>query len=123
MGVYVAAMDRGGFAARGGCYYDARDRVVRLQANDPDDALPVTVEFNQTPTEVAFEENGISSTTPSISGNSVSIVFQALNPGGRYKLITYFALGSSTLHFEASQDQARSDGAVTSDIDYGAWSA
>lgn len=121
MAIYVMALQRGGYGVSGdGAWYDPRGGgIVRLGVADPDDALPVTVEFAQTPTEVAYEENGISSSTPAISGDTVTILFQAMNPNGTYKLTTYFALGSRTMWFQASPEQPTTDGTISADIDYG----
>lgn len=116
------ALQRGGFGVSGdGAWYDPRGGgIVRLGIVDPDDALGVTVEYQSTPTEVAYIENGISSSTPAISGDTVTILFQALNPSGTYKLTTYFASGASkTTWFQADAQQPDTDGAVTADIDYG----
>jgi hypothetical protein len=119
-GIYVTALSRGGYGVSGqGAWYDPRCGIVRLGVAHPDNAIPITVEFNDTPTDVDYDENGISSTPPVIDGDSVSIVFQALNPNGTYKLVTHFALGSQTTWFQASRDQPITDGAVTADIDYG----
>lgn len=121
MGIYVTALARGGLGVSGdGAWFDPRGGgIVRLAVADPDDALPVTVEFSQTPTEVAYEENGISSSTPAISGDTVTILFQAMSPNGTYKLTTYFALGSKTTWFQASAEQPQTDGTISADIDYG----
>lgn len=124
MAIYVMAIERGGYSASGGAWYDPRESVVRLPVYDPDDAAAVTVEYAETPTDVAYEESGISSSTPSISGNTVVILFQALNPGGLYKLTTSFSSGASrTLWFQAHDQQPTTDGTVTADIDYGDWTA
>lgn len=121
MAIYVVALDRGGFGVSGdGAWYDPRSNTIMLGVTYPDDALSITVEYNNTPTSVEYEETGISSTTPVIEGDTIEVLFQALNPNGRYELTARFSSGASkTAVFQAHDDQPMSDGAITADIDYG----
>lgn len=122
MSIYVIALQRGGFGVSGdGAWYDPRGGgIVRLGVVDPDDALAVTVEYSETPTSVEYEESGISSNPPVMEGDTIEVLFQAINPNGVYKLTARFSSGASkTSWFQASAEQPTTDGAITADIDYG----
>lgn len=122
MSIYVTALSRGGFGVSGdGAWYDPRGGgIVRLGIVDPDDALAVTVEYQDTPTSVEYEEGGISANPPAISGDTITALFQAINPNGTFKLTARFASGASTTTwFQAHDDQPMTDGAITADINYG----
>lgn len=126
MAIYVMALDRGGYSASGGCFYDPRDGgVLRLHVLE-NEVIPVTIEFNSAPSEFDYRENGIDGSEPIISGNTISLQFQELQPSGAYEIEVTFSDGSTkVVRFIANEAQPFTTGSITTtdddDVDYGAF--
>ena len=124
MTLSVVALDRGGFSAHGGAWFDARDRIIRLDVF-PDDVIDVVIQFSSAPTEFDYEEDGIDGSEPVISGNSINVQFQTLSASGTYELVAMFASGAArTVRFQAHEAQPAWIAPITTtdddDVDYGA---
>ena len=123
------ALDRGGFSASGGCYYDPRPsseggRCVKLDVFD-DEVIDVTVEFTSTPTDYDYEEDGIDISEPAISGNTITFQIQGLNANGSVSLLAMFGTGAARrVTFAANENQPLT-GSISptddDDVDDGAW--
>lgn len=130
MAIFVQALDRGGYSAYGGCYYDPRPaaeggRCIKLDVFD-DEVIDVTVTFTDTPTETDYEEDGIDISTPIISGNSITFQIQGLNANGTVSILVMFAGGAAKrVDFMANENQPANQGSITTtdddDVDYGSW--
>lgn len=130
MAIYVTEMLRGGYSAFGGCYYDPRPaheggRSVKLEVFE-DEVIPVTIEFQQAPSETDYEEDGIDISAPQISGNTVTFQIQGLNANGTASLLAMFADGAARrVNFAANQNQPATFSSITptddDDVDYGAF--
>lgn len=125
MTVNVFVLDRGGCSAHGGAWFDPRDRIVRLDVFD-DEVIDVVIHFTAAPTEFDYEEDGIDGSAPVISGTTITVQFQTLNPSGVYQLLAMFAGGAAKrVRFQASPAQPAYSGAITptddDDVDDGAW--
>lgn len=128
MAIYVTALDRGGFSAHGGCYYDPRPageggRCVKLDVFE-DEVIDVTVEFSATPTEFDYEEDGIDISEPVISGDTITFQIQGLNANGSMSLLAMFGSGAAKrVTFVANEAQplvGSIDPTDDDDVDYGA---
>ena len=93
MGVYVTELARGGFSAFGGCDYNPRERRIDLEVMH-NEVLDVTIEFQNTPSELNYYEDGIAGSEPVIVGNTITLQFQQFGSCGRYKIDVFFATGS-----------------------------
>jgi len=130
MAIYVTALNRGGYAASGGCYYDPSSaseggRCIKLDVFD-DEVVDVIVEFSGTPTDTDYEEDGIDISTPIISGNTITFQIQGLNANGTVSILVMFGSGAARrVSFMANENQPVSQGSITTtdddDVDYGAW--
>lgn len=128
MAIYVTALNRGGFSASGGCYYDPRPaaeggRCIKLDVFD-DEVIDVTVEFTDAPTEYDYEEDGIDISAPVISGNTITFQIQGLNANGTVSLLAMFSGGAARrVTFQANENQPLA-GSINptddNDVDYGA---
>ena len=129
MAIYVMALERGGYSASGGAWYDGRSmseggRCVRLEMFE-DEVIDVTVEFSGAPSETDYEEDGIDISAPVISGNTVTFQIQGLNANGSMSLLTMFSGGAARrLTIVANENQPLM-GSINptddDDVDYGAW--
>lgn len=129
MAIYIVALDRGGYSASGGAYYDPRPshdggRCVRLDIFD-DEVVPVTAEFGETPTEIDYEEDGVDISAPVISGNTLSFQIQGLNANGSVALLVSFASGAARRLVIAANENQPLMGSIAptddDDDDPGAW--
>lgn len=133
MAIYVMALERGGYTASGGCYYDPRPsseggRCIRLEVFE-DEVIGVTVDYSNltepTPTEFDYEEDGVDISEPVISGNAITFQIQGLNADGSMSLLAMFASGAArrvTFLANANQPLMGSiDPTDDNDVDYGAW--
>lgn len=125
MTLQVVALERGGYSAYGGASFDARDRIVRLDVFE-DEVIDVVIQFPDTPTNFDYEEDGIDGAEPVISGNTITVQFQTLNPNGVYQLLAMFATGAARrVRFQANPAQPVSTTEITptddDDVDYGVW--
>lgn len=125
MTLNVVALDRGGYSAHGGGWWDARERIVRLDVFE-DEVIDVVIQFKEAPTELNYEEDGIDGATPVISGTTVTVQFQELNPNGVYEMLVFFGSGAKKrVRFQANPAQPIATGSITTtdddDVDYGAW--
>ena len=125
MALSVVALERGGFSAYGGAWFDARDRVIRLEVFE-DEVIDVTIQFGEAPTQFDYEEDGIDASEPVISGNTITLQFQTLSAGGTYQILAMFASGAAKrVRFQANEAQPVATGSITvtddDDVDYGAW--
>jgi hypothetical protein len=129
MAIYAMALDRGGYTASGGAYYDPRPaaeggRCIRLDVFS-DEVVPVTVEFGATPTEYDYEEDGLDISAPVISGNTITFQIQGANADGSMSLLAMFADGAARrVTFVANENQPLT-GSINptddDDDDPGAW--
>ena len=129
MAIYVMALDRGGYSASGGAWYDGRSlaeggRCVRLEMFE-DEVIDVTVEFSDAPSETDYEEDGIDISSPVISGNTVTFQIQGLNANGSMSLLTMFSSGAARrLTLVANENQPLIGSIAPTDdddVDDGAW--
>ncbi len=129
MAIYVMALDRGGYTASGGAWYDGRSlaeggRCVRLEMFE-DEVIDVTVEFSDAPSETDYEEDGIDISSPVISGNTVTFQIQGLNANGSMSLLTMFSSGAARrLTIVANENQPLIGSIAPTDdddVDDGAW--
>lgn len=125
MALSVVALERGGFSAYGGAWFDARDRVIRLEVFE-DEVFDVIIQFSEAPTQFDYEEDGIDASEPVISGNTITLQFQTLSASGTYQLLAMFASGAAKrVRFQANEAQPVATGSITvtddDDVDYGAW--
>lgn len=129
MAIYVMALDRGGYSASGGAWYDGRSlaeggRCVRLEMFE-DEVIDVTVEFSDAPSETDYEEDGIDISSPVISGNTVTFQIQGLNANGSMSLLTMFSGGAARrLTIVANENQPLIGSIAPTDdddVDDGAW--
>lgn len=110
MAITVIALDRGGYSAYGGCFYDPRPsaeggRCIKLEVFE-DEVIDVTVEFGSAPTETDYEEDGIDISAPVISGNSITFQIQGLNANGTVSILVTFASGAQRrVNFMANENQ------------------
>lgn len=125
MAIYVQELERGGYNAYGGCRYDARERLILLDVFD-NEKIDVTIEFASAPSELNYFEDGIDGSAPVISGNTVTVQFQDLQPSGRWQGDVIFASGAKkTIVFMANPAQpydgtGSNDPTDDEDVDYGA---
>ena len=129
MAIYVMALERGGYTASGGCYYDPRPtaeggRCLKLDVFE-DEVIDVTVEYQFTPTEFDYEEDGINISEPEISGNTITFQIQGLNANGSMALLAYQSSGAKKrIVFVANENQplmGSIDPTDDEDDDPGAW--
>ena len=133
MAIYVMALERGGYSASGGAFYDPRPtteggRCVRLDVFE-DEVIDVTVDFGNltspTPTEKDYEEDGIDISEPVISGNTITFQIQGLNANGSVSILAMFGTGAARrVTFVANQNQPLTgsiDPTDDDDDDPGAW--
>ncbi len=129
MALYVIALDRGGYSASGGAYYDPRPaaeggRCIKLDVFD-DEVIDVTVEFNEAPSQFDYEEDGIDISEPVISGNTITFQIQGLNAGGTVSLLAMFSGGAARrANFMANENQPLVGSIAPTDdddVDDGAW--
>ena len=133
MAIYVTALERGGYSASGGCFYDPGPsseggRCVKLEVFE-DEVIDVTVDYGNlvqpTPTEFDYEEDGIDISEPVISGNTITFQIQGLNANGSVSLLAMFGTGAARrLTFVANEAQplmGSIDPTDDDDVDYGAW--
>lgn len=133
MAIYIMALERGGFNASGGAWYDGRSlaeggRCVRLEMFE-DDVIAVTVDYSNlsepTPTESDYEEGGIDISAPVISGNTITFQIQRLSANGTVALLAMFASGvQKRLVIVANANQPATgsiDPTDDDDVDYGAF--
>ena len=127
MTLNVIALDRGGFSAQGGAWFDARDRIIRLEVVD-DEVIDVVIQFTNTPTDYDYIEDGIDGSEPAISGNTIAVQFQEISANGVYELLASFASGAvRRVKFQANEAQPfvsmvdADDNEADEDDDPGAW--
>lgn len=133
MAIYVTALERGGYSASGGCYYDPRPageggRCIKLEVFE-DEVIGVTVDYSSLtetpPTEFDYEEDGIDISEPVISGNTITFQIQGLNACGSMSLLTFFGSGvKRRVTFVANEAQplmGSIDPTDDDDDDPGAW--
>ena len=133
MAIYIMALERGGFTASGGAWYDGRSlaeggRCVRLEMFD-DDVIDVVVDYSNlstpTPTQFDVEEDGIDISEPVISGNTITFQIQGLNANGSMALLVYQSSGAKKrIVFVANENQplmGSIDPTDDEDDDPGAW--
>lgn len=125
MTLQVVALDRGGYSAYGGASFDARDRIVRLDVFE-DEVIDVVIQYSEAPTNFDYEEDGIDASEPVISGTTITLQFQVLNPNGVYQLLAMFASGAARrVRFQANPAQPVATTSITpsddDDVDYGVW--
>lgn len=114
MAIYVMALERGGYTASGGAYYDPRPtaeggRCIKLDVFE-DEVIDVTVDYSNltspTPTETDYEEDGVDISAPAISGNTVTFQIQGLNANGSVSLLAMFGTGAARrVTFVANENQ------------------
>lgn len=133
MAIYVMALERGGYTASGGAYYDPRPtaeggRCIKLDVFE-DEVIDVTVDYSNlstpTPTEKDYEEDGIDISEPVISGNTITFQIQGLNANGSMSLLAMFATGAAKrVTFVANENQLLM-GSINptddDDVDDGVW--
>ena len=133
MAIYVMALERGGYTASGGAYYDPRPtveggRCVKLDDFE-DEVIDVTVDFSNlttaTPTEFDYEEDGLDISEPVISGDTITFQIQGLNANGSMSLLAMFGTGAARrVTFVANENQplmGSIDPTDDDDDDPGAW--
>lgn len=129
MAIYVNALDRGGYSAHGGAYYDPRPsaeggRCIKLDVFE-DEVIDVTVEFNSAPSSTDYEEDGIDISAPVISGNTITFQIQGLNANGTVSILAMFSSGAARrVNFMANENQPLTgsiDPTDDDDVDDGAW--
>ena len=129
MAIYVALAERGGGTASGGAWYDPRPaheggRCVKLEVFE-DEGIDVTVEYQFTPIEFDYEEDGIDISEPVISGNTITFQIQGLNANGSMALLVYQSSGAKKrIVFVANENQplmGSIDPTDDEDDDPGAW--
>ena len=133
MAIYVMALERGGYTASGGCYYDPRPgseggRCIRLEVFE-DEVIGVTVDYSNltepTPTEFDYEEDGVDISEPVISGNTITFQIQGLNANGSVSILAMFGTGAARrVTFVANENQplvGSIDPTDDDDVDDGAW--
>lgn len=133
MAIYVMALERGGYSASGGCYYDPRPsaeggRCLRLDVFE-DEVIDVTVDYSNlttpTVTETDYEEDGVDISAPVISGNTITFQIQGLNADGSVSILAMFGTGAARrVTFVANENQPLT-GSISptddNDVDYGAF--
>lgn len=133
MAIYIMALERGGFTASGGAWYDGRSlaeggRCVRLEMFE-DDVIDVIVDYGNlaspTPTETDYEEDGIDISAPAISGNTVTFQIQGLNANGTVSLLAMFSGGAARRLTICANENQQAIGSLDptddDDVDYGAF--
>lgn len=116
MTAQIFALDRGGFSAYGRCWFDPRCQSAIIQAADDVEAYPISVTFQETVSSVTEDEDGITSTTPSVSGNGFTATLSAIQAGGRVDYLATLASGVKRFLRVQASDRVRAD-------DYGSWIA
>lgn len=133
MAIYIMALDRGGYSASGGAWYDGRalaegGRCVRLEMFE-DEVIDVTVDYSNlaspTPTETDYEEDGIDISAPAISGNTVTFQIQGLNANGTVSLLAMFSGGAARRLTICANENQQATGSLDptddDDVDDGVW--
>ena len=133
MAIYIMALERGGFTASGGAWYDGRSlaeggRCVRLEMFD-DDVIDVVVDYSNlstpTPTQFDVEEDGIDISTPVVSGNTGTFQIQGLNANGTVSVLAMFAGGANKRLTICANENQPATGSINptddDDVDDGAW--
>jgi len=133
MAIYVMALERGGYTASGGCYYDPRPtaeggRCLKLDVFE-DEVIDVTVDYSNlssaTPTEFDYEEDGLDISEPVISGNTITFQIQGMNANGSMSLLAMFGSGAAKrVTFVANENQplmGSIDPTDDDDVDDGVW--
>lgn len=133
MAIYIMALDRGGYNASGGAWYDGRSmaeggRCVRLEMFE-DEVIDVTVDYSNlaspTPTQFDVEEDGIDISEPTISGNTATFQIQGLNANGTVSLLAMFSGGPAKRLTICANENQPLIGSIAptddDDVDDGAW--
>lgn len=81
----ITALSRGGLGVYGGHYDPHRDEAIVATRDGETEA--VAIEYPSAPTSVTTTVSGVMATTPTISGNVVSLTLSGLNDGGHVDVI------------------------------------
>jgi hypothetical protein len=112
MATQIFALDRGGWSAYGSATTDPRNRQVILQA-DEDEEHQITVTFQSNVSSVTRSENGITSTTPSISGATFTAELTEADSSG------YIEFSATLSSGEIKKLRIRGRGRSSMESDYG----
>lgn len=76
----VTALSRGGLAVHGGLYDPhANEAVVHARENE---TVALIIEYPSAPTSPSKAENGVSCSTPAVSGNKITATLSSMRDGG-----------------------------------------
>lgn len=117
MTLNVWELARGGYGAHGGAHFDPRLRRIMLDVLE-DEVVDVVIQFENAPTAYDYWEDGIDGSEPSISGNTIVVQFQELNPSGTYEILVTFNSGAQKrVVFQANQAQIATGNMTAPDDD------
>lgn len=85
--IHITALARGGYSAYGAARYDARADMILIHAFDTDETRTLTVQWPEDIDSVTESEEGLTGTTPTISGDSFTATLSGLNNGARIKYL------------------------------------
>ena len=92
MTVSVQALERGGFSTYGQSSYDARAGVVVIKAND-NEIVNLTASFPSNINTINFDEDGITSSEPSISSATFTAELSNFQAGDRIRYDVVLSTG------------------------------
>lgn len=113
----INALNRGGFSAYGEAEYDPRSNEVVVRAYDEDETRAISVVMPSAISSISKSENGVTSTTPSISSATFTATLSDMSANG---YVTYQITLSSGPVVPLTVRAKRMDAAAYSS-DYGRW--
>lgn len=92
MAVTINQLCRGGFSAYGQSSYDARAGVIVISAQDTE-IVNVSATFQDAVSSVNYDQDGIETSEPVISAQSITFELSNFNAGARIKYDVVLASG------------------------------
>lgn len=77
----ITVFSRGGMSAYGADAYDPHTNEAVISARDGE-TIALTIEYPSAPTSPTTSSDGISATTPAISGNTITSTLSGVTDGG-----------------------------------------
>lgn len=111
MSTKIVALDRGGYSAHGEAWYDARANEVVIPARyNAGEEFPITALFGESVSSVTETEDGITGTTPTVSGSQFTATLSGVQSGDAITyLVTFTAGGKRRLKIVGGADPRADD--------------
>lgn len=105
----VTLLQRGGYGVQGRGSYDPRQNAIILNLGE-DESRAVVIDYQAAPTSPTKEENGLTCSSLTTSGNTISLTISAAQEGG--ELIVQATANSeiNRTRFLINQPESRRDG-------------